>query len=128
MSWIDELKPGDVLVGVDVLGDARKKVTVKKIAPSGIVRTDYGSWKASGGGCHLLAYGNYGHCFLSALVQPTESLLDDVRKSEEAVRKMQAEPEKIQKAKSICEKLAWGYAHMTPEIAEVIIKAVEGGK
>ena len=122
-KWVQSLKPGDIVVNLCGWGNQDVTVaTVKKVTPSGIVRTDKGSFKQSNWGSGaVISYGG-----LSGKIAPaTEDLLAEARKQDAERAEAHRKQRTIHKAQRLVRELYEKSSEMTFEDAVKVIHFIE---
>lgn len=117
-AWVKSLKPGDVAI-YKGWGDDISPATVLKITPSGIVRTDKGSFNQSSWTGDITGYGKTS----GRIIPATDELMEEARKQKEKRKEEQRKKNTIQKARSLVCRLYGKRFDFDYPTAERIIEA-----
>lgn len=123
IAWAKSLKPGDKVIGYNWPNYPCRIITITKVTPSGIVRTDFGSYKVGTYGTICGSFGDGGYAMKIGPYNDAdaESALRFMAEVKEARR----QSEVIRRAKVIG--YAWysGNKPLSYEQAEAILKLAE---
>ena len=117
-AWVKALSPGDTVI-YKGWGDDISPATVLKITPSGIVRTDKGSFNQSSWTGDITGYGKTS----GRIVPATDELMEEARKRKEKRKEEQRKKNTIQKARSLVCRLYGKRFDFDYPTAERIIEA-----
>lgn len=118
-EWVKSLKPGDIVIRQFISSVTVQ--TVKKITPSGIIRTDGGSYKLGPLDSCVSSYGkSLGH-----LRPATPKLLAEAERQKAEKQETEQRRIIINKAKGEATKLSIGTREMTYELAVALLKLLE---
>lgn len=117
-AWVKALSPGDTVI-YRGWGDDISPATVLKITPSGIVRTDKGSFNQSSWAGDITGYGKTS----GRIVPATDELMEEARKRKEKRKEEQRKKNTIQKAQSLVYRLYEKRFDFDYPTAERIIEA-----
>lgn len=118
-AWVESLKPGDVVIYKD-WGDNISPTTVLKVTPTGIVRTDKGSFNQSSWTGDITGYGKTS----GRIVPATVELLEEAKRQEEKRKEDQRKKNTIRKAQSLVCRLYEKRIDFDYPTAERIIEAL----
>ena len=118
-AWVKSLSPGDTVIYKD-WGDYIFPATVLKITPSGIVRTDKGSFNQSSWTGDITGYGKtHGR-----IIPATDDLLEKAKIQEDERKEENRKKNTIQKARSLVCSLYERRFYFDYSTAERIIEAI----
>lgn len=123
LAWVKSLKPGDVVIYKGLCSNLRP-ATVEKITPSGIVRTNRGSfkestWSRSG---RVVSYGKTAS---GEIIPQTEELLAEAERQEAEEAAMQKRRDTIRKAQNMIFGLYNNRFNLDYSKAVKVIRALE---
>ena len=123
-NWVKSLKPGDEVIFYGFMDRPEKVLTVSKVTPSGIVRTNGGSFKQASYGSSVFRYGGG----FGSILPYTEETAKKAREHEGAVKAEENKQKLIRYAKVVCYDLCYGKREMTTDIAWAILDIVKEGE
>lgn len=118
-AWVKALSPGDTVI-YKSWGDDISPATVLKVTPSGIVRTDKGSFNQSSWTGDITGYGKT----IGRIVPATDELMEEARKQEEKRKEEQRKKNTIREAQSLVFRLYEKRFDFDYPTAERIIEAL----
>lgn len=122
-AWVNTLKPGDKVIYYGAWNCAPAAILfVKKVTPTGIVRTENGSYKVGNYGNRCAAQGS-GYGYIGPY---TEADASAAKKHVAEVEEQRRQERLIRAAKIACHDLCCGKIQMTAEMAEAILTLVKG--
>ena len=123
VAWVKSLKPGDKVIGYNWPNSPCRIITVTKVTPSGIVRTDFGSYKVAQYGITCGSFGEGGYAIKIGAYNDEDAAA--ALRYMEQMKEARRRNDTVRRAKVIGYAWYCGNKPLSYEQAEAILKLAE---